>query len=505
MVLVTGKRIKMRQIAVTRTTHRFLPDPRRVIVKPHLPGEETYTPDGKSRVKVVMERILAIPDREAAGILDNVLQDFAHRHRDFTQVLQHNFQMVEHHLEQDVRLSEERRLLIGAYFSHEYSIEAAALFNPSMVSAPDQSGLASGEQRFIMSVRAVGEGHVSSIGFRTGVIDKRCNLTFEPVSRYAITGSRKTPLYDKLLFGSKLDELGADHQIASHVLDPLPERFTFDDLERGLASLDEKQLSRAIAHETVKMVHLLASSNYLVVYPHESVVSERIIFPAGPRETQGMEDARFVRFVHDDGSVIYYATYTAYDGFEILPQLIETKDFLSFRVATLNGACAQNKGMALFPRLIDGKYTMLSRFDKENSYLMRSDKVRFWSDTQMLQAPMQPWELIQIGNCGSPIETEAGWLVLTHGVGPMRCYAIGALLLDREDPSHVIAHLPDPLLAPEEDEREGYVPNVLYSCGGMVHRDNLVIPYAFSDVGIKVALVQLPDLLDQLNEHRCDG
>ena len=384
----------MRQVAVTRTTHRFLPDPRRVIVKPHLPGEETYTTDGKSRVKVVMERILAIPDREVAGILDNVLRDFAHRHRDFTQVLQHNFQMVEHHLEQGVRLSAERRLLIGAYFTHEYSVEAAALFNPSMVPAPDQSGLASGEQRFIMSVRAVGEGHVSSVGFRTGVIDERCDLTFDPVSRYAITGKRKAPLYDKHLFGQKLEELGADHHIASLVLDPLPERFTFDDLERGLASLDEKNLPPTIAYETVKMVHLLASSNYVVTYPHESAVSERIIFPAGPRETQGMEDARFVRFVHDDGSVIYYATYTAFDGFEILPQLIETKDFLSFRVSTLNGACAQNKGMALFPRLIDRKYTMLSRFDRENAYLMRSDNVRFWSDTRMLRAPMRPWELI---------------------------------------------------------------------------------------------------------------
>jgi predicted GH43/DUF377 family glycosyl hydrolase len=218
-----------------------------------------------------------------------------------------------------------------------------------------------------------------------------------------------------------------------------------------------------------------------------------------------MEDARFVRFVHDDGSVIYYATYTAFDGFEILPQLIETSDFLSFRVATLSGACAQNKGMALFPRLIDRKYTMLSRFDRENAYLMRSDNVRSWSETRMLRAPMRPWELIQIGNCGSPIETEAGWLVLTHGVGPMRRYAIGALLLDLQDPGNVIAHLPEPLLVPEEDEREGYVPNVLYTCGGMVHRDTLVLPYAFSDVGIKVALVRLPELIDRLAEHRCDG
>lgn len=495
----------MHQVAVTRTTHRLLPDPRRVITKPHLPGEEVYTKDGRSRVKVVMERILEVPDGEVAAMLDRVQRDFAGRHRDFKQVLERHFKLVERHIEEGVEVSEERRLLIGAYFTHEYSIEGGALCNPSMVPAPDQSGLASGEQRFIMSVRAVGEGHVSSVGFRTGVIDDRCDITFEPVSHYAFTGRRKTPLYDKHLFGAKLDELGADHHIASLVLDRLEEGFTFDDLERGLASLDEKDLPHSAVNETVKIVHLLASSNYVVAYPRESNVSERVIFPGGPRETQGMEDARFVRFVHDDGSVVYYATYTAYDGSKVLPQLIETSDFLSFRVATLNGACAQNKGMALFPRLIDGKYTMLSRFDQENSYLMRSDNVRFWNETQILRRPIKPWELLQIGNCGSPLETEAGWLVLTHGVGPMRSYAIGAMLLDLEDPGRVIAQLPGPLLTPEEDEREGYVPNVLYSCGGMLHNDSLVIPYAFSDVGIKIAMVKMAELLERLDEHRCDG
>jgi predicted GH43/DUF377 family glycosyl hydrolase len=477
---------------------------------------------------VVLERILAIPDSEVAGLLADVLSTFAHRHRDFTQVLERNFQLVAHHLEDGEgfrpsavgsrrehpadslgpnakSLSQERRLLIGAYFTHEYSIEAAALFNPSIVPAPDQDGLTSGQQRFIMSVRAVGEGHVSSVGFRAGVIDERCNLTFDQVSNYAITGRRKTPLYEKHLFGSKLAELGAHNEITALVLDPLPERFTFDDLERTLVSLDEKGVfPPVIAHETLKLIHLLASSNYLVEYPHDSPVSERVIFPAGPRETQGMEDARFVRFAHDNGSVVYYATYTAFDGLEVLPQLIETADFMSFRVGTLNGAHARNKGMALFPRLIDGKFVMLARSDSENSYLMRSDNVRFWNETQMLQEPKRPWELIQIGNCGSPIETEAGWLVFTHGVGPMRRYAIGAMLLDLEDPSRVIAHLPEPLMVPEADEREGYVPNVLYSCGSMVHRDHLVLPYGFSDGGIKIALVRLPDLLDLLLEHRCD-
>lgn len=494
----------MQSLVITRTNHRFLPDPRRVIAKPHLPGEEVYTADGKSRVKAVLERILAIPEGDIAGILAEVLSNFADRHRDFTQILHRHFQMIAHHLGQGVTLSDDRRLLIGAYFTHEYSIEAAALFNPSMVPAPDQSGLASGQQRFIMSVRAVGEGHVSSIGFRTGVIDGRGAITFDQVSNYAITGRRKRPLYDKCLFGSKLAELGANGELTALVLDPLPERFTFDELERSLALLDETRvLQPAAVCKTTKFIHLLASSNYLAVYPRESPVSERVLFPAGPRETQGMEDARFVRFMHDDGSVVYYATYTAFDGFEVLPQLIETADFVSFHVATLNGRNAQNKGMALFPRMIDGKYVMLARSDRENIYLMRSDNVRFWSETRPLRAPKRAWELVQIGNCGSPIETEAGWLVLTHGVGPMRRYGIGAMLLDLHDPGRVIADLPEPLMLPQADEREGYVPNVLYSCGSMVHRDHLVLPYGFSDAGIKVALMGLRELIDLLLEHRC--
>lgn len=505
----------MAPVSITRTIHRLLPNARRIIAKPHLPGEEIFTPDGRSRVRVVLERIMAIADEEVAGIVEAVLRNFAHRHRDFEQVLHHNFQLVAHHLEQmhGVPCGEgggecpiARRLLIGAYFTHEYSIEAAALFNPSMVISPDQSGLGAGEQRFIMSVRAVGEGHVSSIGFRAGVIDAQCNITFEPVSRFAMTGRRKRPVYDKPLFGAKLAELGANNEIARAALDPLPSEFTFEELEQSLRGLNEKHVfEQVIAFETEKIIHLLASSNYLAVYPRESPMSERVLFPAGPRETQGMEDARFVRFVNDDGAVMYYATYTAFDGREILPQIISTEDFVSFRVSTLNGSCAQNKGMALFPRKIGGKYVMLSRSDRENSYLMRSENVRFWNETELLQSPRRAWELIQVGNCGSPIETEAGWLVLTHGVGPMRQYAIGAMLLDLEDPSRVIAHLPEPLMTPEEDEREGYVPNVLYSCGSMVHGETLVLPYGFADGGIRIALVTMAELLERLRELGSHG
>jgi len=493
----------MQQLAVTRTCHRFLPDPRRVIAKPHLPGEEVYSSEGKSRVRVVLERIMAIPEEEVAGLLADVLSRFGHRHRNFAQVLDQHYQLVVHHFEPDAAPSNDQRLLIGAYFTLEYSIEAAALFNPSMVPAPDQSDLSPGQQRFIMSVRAVGEGHISSIGFRTGVIDDRCDLTFDQVSNYAVTGRRERPLYEKHLFAAKLAELGAHNEVAAVVLDPLPDPFSFDELECSLNMLGKSErFPPPIMYETTRIIHLLASSNYLALYPPESSVSERVLFPAGPKESQGMEDARFVRFVGDSGSVRYYATYTAFDGLEVLPQLIETADFVSFRVSTLNGTYARNKGMALFPRRIDGKYVMLARSDRENTYLMRSDNVRFWNETKMLQAPRHPWELIQIGNCGSPIETQAGWLVLTHGVGPVRQYAIGAILLDLQDPSRVIAHLPEPIMVPAEDERDGYVPNVLYSCGSMVHRDHLVLPYGFSDAGIRVALIQMPVLLNLLLEHR---
>ncbi len=495
--------IQMRRVAVTRTQHRLLPDPRRVITEPFLPGDEV-SPNGKSRLKVVMDRILAIPEDQVSALLGSVLAEFSSRHRDFEQVLEDNFQPLAHHLSDGEKLSRERRLLIGAYFTHEYSIEAAALFNPSFVPAPDQSGLAPGEQRFVMSVRAVGEGHISSIEFRAGVIDARGTITFDPTGPYVTTGTRKSPMYDKHLFVSKLTELDATNEVASLVLDRMPPHFTGDDLEHAIASLDPKRIPRAIAYETIKIIRWLATSNYVVTFPRGSTISERVIFPAGPNESRGMEDARFVRFVHDDGSVVYYATYTAFDGFEILPQLIETEDFVSFRIATLNGARAQNKGMALFPRLIDGEYAMLSRHDQDNISIMTSDNVRLWNNAERLRTPARPWELIQIGNCGSPIETEAGWLVLTHGVGPMRCYTIGAMLLDLKDPRRVIAHLPDPFMSPNDHEREGYVPNVLYSCGAMVHNDQLVLPYGFSDLGTGIALVPLNDLLAFLLDHRCD-
>lgn len=351
-----------------------------------------------------------------------------------------------------------------------------------------------------MSLRAVGEGHLSSIEFRTGVIGADGELTFDPLSPYLVGGHRTEPSrYDKGLFGAKLAELGARNELAERVLAPPLDHFTHAELEASLASFEvHGSPSAAIWFETAKIIRVLASSNYVTTFPASSALSERVIFPAGPNETRGMEDARFVRFVEQDGKVKYFATYTAYDGFQIIPQLIETDDFRSFRISTLNGAAAQNKGMALFPRRIDGKYFMLSRKDRENLHIGASDNVRFWDGVTELYRPTNPRELLQIGNCGSPLETTAGWLVLTHGAGPMRQYALGALLLDRDDPRKVIGSLREPLLVPDETEREGYVPNVVYTCGAIIHGEKLIVPYGISDFAIGVATIPLSDLLTKL-------
>ena len=489
----------MNPIRVTRTAVRLAPDPHRVITKPFLPGQQVF-PDGQSRAELIIKRILAMPEREVASTLAATQDQFADRHTGLSSILERNFAVVADHVDNPNGLSPERRLLIGAYFTHEYSIEAAALSNPSMVAAPDQLGLDPGEQRFVMSLRAIGEGHISSIEFRSGVIDAGGEILMDKPGRYVVTARRRSPIYDKHVFSTKLEELGAFNEITRMCLDPLSSHFTFEQLEAAIADLDRQGVDRAIAFQTTKIIHWLASSNYASTFPTDSEISERVIFPAGPTESHGMEDARFVRFTDDDGTVVYYATYTAFDGIQILPQLIETPDFLFFRVATLNGSAAQNKGIALFPRKIDGRYAALSRQDNENNYLMLSDNVRFWHETERIQEPERPWELVQLGNCGSPLETEAGWLVITHGVGPLRRYTLGAILLDTEDPCRVIGHLNEPLLEPNEDEREGYVPNVLYSCGSMIHGNRLVLPYGISDVGTGIATVPLDDLLTRLAE-----
>ncbi|HEX4354671.1 MAG TPA: glycoside hydrolase family 130 protein, partial [Polyangiales bacterium] len=476
----------------------LLPDARRVLAKPYLPGEETILP-GQSRAHLLMARILAIPESQVVGLIAEVLERFEARHYGFGQILERNFELVAHHIPASTRLSDERRQLIGSYFTHEYAVEAAALFNPSIVLAPDQRGVPRNASRFVMSLRAVGEGHLSSIEFRSGLLEADGGIVFEPTGTNLVNGTRTPPAhFAKQSFRLKLEELGAINELSTAVLDRLGSKFTLEDLQTSLAELEAHGPPHAIWFETVKIIRVLASSNYVTTFPADSELAERVIFPAGPNETRGMEDARFVRFVAADGGIKYYATYTAYDGFEILPQMIETDDFVSFTISTLNGVAAQNKGMALFPRPIDGKYVMLSRKDRENLHLAVSDDLHVWNDVSELYRPQNAWELLQLGNCGSPIETEVGWLVLTHGVGPMRRYAIGALLLDLADPRRVIGYLPSPLLEPEAHEREGYVPNVLYTCGALLHREQLIIPYGFSDSGVAIAQLPIADLLETL-------
>jgi predicted GH43/DUF377 family glycosyl hydrolase len=488
----------MLPIRIKRTQCRLARDARRVLAKPYLPGEEAILP-GESRAHLLMSRVLAIPEDDVRALNADMDRRFARRHHDLEGIWERHFEAVAHYVPTDVEVSVERRHLIGAYFTHEYSVEAAALFNPSIVPAPDQSGLPRGAQRFVMSLRAVGEGHLSSIEFRSGVLGANGELGIDDAGTQLIAGRRTPPAqFHKAHFAAKLRELGAINELSSGLLDRLGTTFTPEELEAALSIRESGGAPPAIWFETAKIIRVLVSSNYVTTFPADSKLAERVIFPAGPNETRGMEDARFVLFTEPGGATKYYATYTAYDGFSILPQLIETEDFVRFRISTLNGAAAQNKGMALFPRKIGGKYVMLSRRDRENLHLSTSDDVHYWSDVTELYRPQYPWELLHIGNCGSPIETPAGWLVLTHGVGPMRCYSIGAMLLDLEDPRQVKGHLATPLIEPDEEEREGYVPNVVYTCGAIVHADELIVPYGFSDSGVAIARLPLADLLEAL-------
>lgn len=412
---------------VTRESLRIMRDTSRVITRPLIP-------DDPERIARLIRKILALSDDQTAHAFQRLKRDYFTRHRDAPAALRRHFEAATNIVPITAQITEIQQLLIGAYFTMEYSIESAALFNPSIVLHPDQTNVDAGSIRFIISLRATGEGHISSIVFRSGTIDANCSIVLEPNSTLA-----------------------------------------------GLPEVHYKETGK--------------DSDYAVRFDPALPLSERVIFPVLKNESKGIEDARFVRFIDNDGSATYYATYTAYDGFTILPQFIETKDFLTFNIITLKGRAIQNKGMALFPRKIKGKYVMLSRQDGEMNKIMFSDSLYTWNDAVLIQEPSSPWELVQIGNCGSPLETEKGWLVLTHGVGPMRQYSIGAILLDLNNPRKLIARLVDPLLTPNETEREGYVPNVVYSCGSMIHKNNLILPYAMSDISSGIATVNITEVI----------
>ncbi len=482
---------------VKRTGITLKPNNSRVVMRP-------FEPTSEQRFEKIIARVSSLSESEVEGQLETVMREFRGRHQKTREFFLHRFDQVRKHLLTDQPVSESRRLLIGSYFTQEYALESAALFNPSMVWHPDQSGLADGTRRFIVSLRATGEGHISSITFRSGVIDAANLIRMDEPTRF-VTAPDLVPnaLYDKTLFHRKLSELGINGPLTEQVMAALFDHFNLGDLERTLKNVLRHNRSRQREFEPIAHTMLvLAKSNYEIQFSPEQNVSERLIFPSSPSETNGIEDARFVRFTHDDGRVCYYATYTAYDGRTILPQMLETEDFLHFRVDTLNGPEVRNKGFALFPRMVNGQYAMLSRQDNENIFLMYSDMPHFWYTKELIAKPTYPWEYVQLGNCGSPIETKAGWLVLTHGVGPMRKYAMGAFLLDLDDPSRLIGRLETPLLVPDANEREGYVPNVVYSCGGLVHGRELIIPYAMSDYASTFATVPLDQVLDAMTPRR---
>jgi len=483
----------MRSIPVHRHTTKLWPESARVIVRPYMPASPRV-------IGSIVDRALALAEEDVEAELRDLRREFGPRHFDIEAPLLEQYARVQSHLPTQCSISPARQLLIGALFSGEYALESAALFNPSIVPHPDQDQLPSGALRFIMSLRATGEGHVSSIEFRVGVISREGDIDLTPASRFVtVPEVVPNPTYSKKDFVIKLHEMGFDNDCVTSVMSPLPANFARSELCTSIARLEGDVLHRTQDfHRTLECIQWLADSNYELRFSSNLALSERIIFPVSANESNGIEDARFVRFTDEDGSVMYYATYTAYNGYDILPQLIETKDFLHFRVLTLNGGAVQNKGMALFPRKILGRYTMLSRQDDENILIMSSDNPHYWSDPEILLRPAEVWESGKVGNCGAPIETHAGWLVITHGMGPMRKYCIGAALLDLGDPRTVIGRLSEPLLAPVDDERDGYVPNVVYSCGSLVHGGKLILPYAMSDRTTAIASVDMEELLSAL-------
>lgn len=455
-----------------------------------------FNPTTEQRSLQVIARICALPEEKVLSQLTQIRQEFRDRHRELQAYWLRRFEQVKALLLTDALISAERKLLIGAYFTQEYALEGAALFNPSLVWHPDQSGLSPGSQRFIVSLRATGEGHISSIAFRTGTVDLANHITVDEPTRFVGSpASISYPLYERTLFERKLHEMDHRDDLVASVLSTLKERFTLDELKTSVSLVQRQSRGTPGSALQLNSMLTLARANYVATFTAEQPLSERILFPTSPTEINGIEDARFVAFSEENGKVTYYATYTAYDGKVTMPQLLQTEDFLSFEMTTLNGPEIQNKGMALFPRKICGQYAMLSRQDNENIYVMFSDNLHFWYTKEILLKPTYPWEYVQLGNCGAPLETEVGWLVLTHGVGPMRQYAIGAILLAKDDPSHVIGRLHEPLLMPLPQEREGYVPNVVYSCGAQIHNDELILPYAMSDYASSFAVVPLGEIL----------
>jgi predicted GH43/DUF377 family glycosyl hydrolase len=485
------------RITVNRKRDRIYPDSKRVITR--------FFNHDEMKAKSIIQKIIDMNETEAEISLNLVLREFAKRHRNITKIFLVNFTKAIHFINEltgdHENISPSKRLLIGSYFTMEYSLESAALFNPSIVEHPDQNELEEGQKRIIVSFRATGESHISSIVFRSGIIDKDFNLHFDSQGKYISEAEIiKGHVYNKMEFLVILHEHEIYNDISTEILSNLDDFFYYSGLKNAIKKVQETKKLNLEQEKTLKQMMWLAKSHYEIVFSQDTDISERTIFPVSRTESNGIEDARFVKFTEENGETIYYATYTAYDGYTILPKLLETKDFYYFKNLPLHGECTKDKNFALFPRKINGHYAMLSRLDGVNQYIMFSDNITLWETSQLLIEPKYNWELIQIGNCGSPIETPEGWLVITHGVGQMRKYSISAILLDLNDPTKLIGSLKDPLIVPNEDEREGYVPNVVYSCGSIIHNGILFIPYGISDYASSFATVNLKILLEKLLE-----
>ncbi len=483
---------------VRRTAHVLRPDPDRVVTRLFLPGQEMVT-SGESRSAAVLARVLALDDDEVERELRELTADFGHRHHDLAGTWDAHFALVRHRLAHADELPAHRRRLVGAYFTQEYAVESTALFNPSMVPHPDQSGLPAGATRFVLTLRALGEGHVSSLELRTGVIDAAGVIALDATPAHTRQPVVAEPRYARALFAQEIDEdVDDDHANADFVLAALGREFGRADLDRAYGELRAQRLTRGSASRTVERFERIARRSYDVTFPPDSALPERVLMPQTATESHGIEDVRLVRFTAPDGTVTYLGPYTAFDGHEIAMQLLATTDFAHLSSRPVGGPGARNKGLALFPRQVGGRYVALSRADRESNAVTTSDDLLRWGPPVVVQRPERGWELVQLGNCGPPVETEHGWLVLTHGVGPMRTYGIGALLLDLDDPTRVVGRLDHPLLTGTDDERSGYVPNVVYSCGAMLHGRTLVVPYGSSDTATRFALVDLDPLLDAL-------
>jgi predicted GH43/DUF377 family glycosyl hydrolase len=449
---------------------------------------------GEDRITHVIKRLTVLDEDEVEANLEKVMKEFAIRHRDISKIFLDHFNRINNLYKDDLLLfSERKRLLLGAYFTKEYSIQAAALFNPSIVPYPDQSGLQQGEQKFIMSLRATGEGHISSVVFQTGIVTSQNDIILDASSGYFTSLKKNEEATYEKSFIIKRSVFFPEFKI--QLLNVMPDRFTATEAIQII--YENEMATDPLLAESIQLLKNILDTNYELESSPQLPINEKVIFPNAKAESMGMEDVRFVKF-EDEGVSCYYGTYTAYNGHHIKTQLIETKDFDLFKIRTLYGDAISDKGMALFPEKVNGKYVMISRQGGEKINIMFSDDLYIWNEFQTLMEPLYTWELVQLGNCGSPIKTSKGWLLLTHGVGAMRTYVISAILLDLNDPTIILGRLNRPILEADEEEREGYVPNVVYTCGLLLHGDALIIPYAVSDSATGFVTIELNEILNEL-------